>query len=98
MVFYTDILPTEIWFEIYKDEHAQNLKFVNEEIKKLCLETNKKNSKLLESWFDMDIWYFGDKTNSDGRPSYLNEISLKLWNINKYHTFKNNVNLGVFYV
>ena len=97
MVFFTDILPTEIWSEIYKTEHAQNIKFVNEEIKKLCAETKIQNYKLLESWFNMDIWYFGDM-QPDGRPLYLNEISLRLWNINKYHTFKNNVNLGVFYV
>ena len=97
MVFYTEILPTEIWFEIYKTEHAQQLKYVNGEIQQLCLETNIQNSKLLKNWFKGNNWYFGD-IQPDGRPSYLEQISAKLWNINKYLTFKNKIKLNVFFV
>ena len=35
MVFFTEILPTEIWFKIYKIEHAQNMKKVHDEIRDL---------------------------------------------------------------
>ena len=38
MVFYNDLLPTELWFEIYKTEHAQKLKRVNTEIKEISQE------------------------------------------------------------
>ena len=39
-VFYNTLLPTEIWFKIYKIEHTQNLKNVHNEIKKIYSEMN----------------------------------------------------------
>ena len=46
MVFYESILPTELWFIIYKIEHMNKLKLVNKEI--LSQKKNKIRKKYIE--------------------------------------------------
>ena len=45
MVFYKSILPTELWFIIYKIEHMNKLKFVNNQIKTI----NSQNRKITQA-------------------------------------------------
>ena len=45
MVFY-NLLPTELWFIIYKMEHSSFLSSVNAEIKNLAIEVKRVNTQM----------------------------------------------------
>ena len=85
MVFYTQLLPAELWFVIYKKEHEIHQAKINNEIRQLCRETYIKNDEFLfDHWYDGDFFIHHTMINPDGRPTSLPHIASRLWNINKY--------------
>jgi len=72
MVFY-NLLPTELWFIIYKMEHSSFLSSVNAEIKKLYEEVKHVNARM---FINMPFEEFGEV------PADI------AWNVNEWLAFK----------
>jgi hypothetical protein len=53
MVFYNQ-LPTELWFVIYKHEHSMNLSAVNRHIRRIRLEVDLANHRLINDLMEGD--------------------------------------------
>ena len=87
MVFYTSLLPTELWFIIYKKEHEMHQAGVNHEIKQLCAETAMENSKLMNSWVEGDL-ILAQMQGHGGNPAPAPIPQRLLWNLNEYLAFK----------
>ena len=79
MVFY-NLLPTELWFIIYKMEHSSFLSSVNAEIKNLAIEVNRVNTRM---FINMPL---------EERDDAPNDVA---WNINEWLSFKNMTGIRV---
>ena len=84
MVFYTNFLPTELWFIIYRREHEMYQINLNREIKSIFNEMVEENLKLINSWIMGDL-ILGLQPLVKNIPKNI------LWNLNEYIAFKKNL-------
>jgi hypothetical protein len=82
MVFY-NLLPTELWFIIYKMEHSSFLSSVNAEIKNLAIEVNRVNTQMFINMPTHPLLQESMARHSDG-------INVE-WDINEWLSFKKGV-------
>ena len=82
MVFYTTLLPAEIWFIIYKFEHSSYQYKLNKEIEYISKATKKSNNLL----------GFGKNNNYYDNDNDNYNYNYKQWTMNKYMKYQKKYN------